>query len=248
MAFSHGSTARFFAGGQDLTQATKNVTVSGSSDVADRTGYTSAAKQYIPGLKDAKMSADGFFRGTAGSDLPAVSSEANYNEWFGGGTVTFTHYPAGIAIGSYGVSVTGTETAFSVDTPVGDVAAYSTECQSANGLDRVVSHYTHGTADATSFTASGTATVVDNGAASTAGGAGVLHSFRLSAGTATVKIQHSSDNVTYADLVTFTNIVAATQERSCERIATSGTINRYTRCVYTVTGGSAVFHAALARF
>lgn len=247
MAFSHGSSGRFFAGGQDLSQATKTVTVSGMADVADRTGLSYTNKLYINGLADAKISGQGFYRGTAGSELAAVSSDEHYSAFFGGSVVSFTHYPAGCAIGSYGVSVTGPETDVEFSTPVDDVAAFTVGGQSTYGLDRVVSHYNHGTADATTFTASGTATVVDNGASSTNGAAGVLHFFRLSAGTAVVKIQHSSDNSTFADLVTFSNVVAATSERVCERVAVTGTVNRYTRCVYTITGGTAVFHAALAR-
>jgi hypothetical protein len=109
-----------------------------------------------------------------------------------------------------------------------------------------VSHFAIGAADNLPYYASGTATVVDNAAASTNGGAGYFHNFQLSAGTVSVKLQHSTNNSTWSDLVTFTNVTVA-DTRVSERIAVAGTINRYTRAVYTITGGTASFHTGLAR-
>jgi hypothetical protein len=56
--------------------------------------------------------------------------------------------------------------------------------------------------------------------------------------TSVVKIAHSADNSTFADLVTFTTvgIGATTSERSL--VATGTTVNRYLRAVNTLAAGS----------
>jgi len=54
-------------------------------------------------------------------------------------------------------------------------------------------------------------------------------------GSTTFKLQHSSDNSTFADLITFTVVSAGTQ--TSEQKSVSGTINRYKR-VNVVSAGS----------
>lgn len=71
------------------------------------------------------------------------------------------------------------------------------------------------------------ASSVDNAASSASGGAGYLQVTAISLGgyTALVsKIQHSADNVTFTDLLTFTNTSSAP---SAERKTVAGTVNRY---------------------
>jgi len=63
------------------------------------------------------------------------------------------------------------------------------------------------------------------------------------AGTVTVKVQHSSDNLTYADLITFSNVTAA----GAQRATVTGTVNRYTRVTYTATSGTATFVVGFGR-
>ena len=58
-----------------------------------------------------------------------------------------------------------------------------------------------------------------------------------------IKVQHSADNVTYADLLTFTDLTAAGGQRG----AATGTVNRYTRLVYTATAGTATFVVGFGR-
>ena len=90
-----------------------------------------------------------------------------------------------------------------------------------------------------SVAAKTTGTSTDNAAASTNGGIGQLH---VNANTwnaaANAKIQHSSDNVTFVDLVTFATV--ATTVKTSERIevAAGTTVNRYLRAVITLTAGA----------
>jgi hypothetical protein len=62
-----------------------------------------------------------------------------------------------------------------------------------------------------------------------------------------VKIQHSTDNVTFADLITFTQATDVTSQR----ISVTGTVNRYTRETRTIGGSSTptfTYAVAFARY
>lgn len=81
-----------------------------------------------------------------------------------------------------------------------------------------------------------TGTPVDDGAASAAGGAAYLQVSGLVLGgytSATVRIRHSADNITYADLVTFGAVTAAP---AAERLVVAGTVQRYLAAAWTFNG------------
>jgi hypothetical protein len=67
-------------------------------------------------------------------------------------------------------------------------------------------------------------------------------------GNTTIKIQHSANNSTWADLISFT-VVGSTAKTS-EIKAVSGTVNRYLRATASTAGssGSITFMIAFARF
>ena len=91
---------------------------------------------------------------------------------------------------------------------------------------------------ATAVTADGNtqSTPVDNAASSASGGVADLHVAALTLGgytSVTVKVRHSADNVTYADLCTFTVVTAI---GFAERQTIAGTINRYLAISYEFNG------------
>ncbi len=92
---------------------------------------------------------------------------------------------------------------------------------------------------------------VDNSAASTSGGAGYLEVSELTLGgytSVTVKLRHSTDDVVYSDLATFTAVTAAPDS---ERKQITGTINRYVASSYVFNGSgsgqSVTFAAGVVR-
>ena len=90
---------------------------------------------------------------------------------------------------------------------------------------------------------------VDNSASSANGGAGTLHvPTNTVNGNTTIKIQHSANNSTWADLISFTVVGAST--KTSELKAVSGTVNRYLRATASTAGssGSITFMVAFARF
>lgn len=96
------------------------------------------------------------------------------------------------------------------------------------------------------------ASSVDNGASSANGGAAYAAVTALTLGgytSVTLKVRHSADDVTYADLATFTNVTAAP---AAERVAVNGTVNRHLYASYAFNGAGAgnsvTFVAGFARF
>ena len=88
-------------------------------------------------------------------------------------------------------------------------------------------------------------TAVDNGASSSGGGTGIISVESLASGTATIKVQHSSDDITFADLLTFTNVTG----RTSERVSGGTTVNRYVRIQSSTSSAfsNLVFVAQFAR-
>jgi len=71
---------------------------------------------------------------------------------------------------------------------------------------------------------------VDQSASSSSGAQAYVQAFSIGSGTATAKVEDSTNGSSWDDLITFTNITG----RTAERATVSGTVNRYVRC--TVTG------------
>jgi hypothetical protein len=85
----------------------------------------------------------------------------------------------------------------------------------------------------------GASTAVDNAVSSTKGAVGYLGVSALTLGgytSATIKIQHSADDISYADLIVFANVTAAP---AAERKTAAGTVNRFTKTTVTFNGAGA---------
>lgn len=237
MAPVHGSKTKVFANGYHLSRFLRSATASGTKDVAETSAFNDEAKTYIYGLKDATLSCEGMFDGSASAVdevLTAALGATTESEW--------TVLPAGDTIGNRGWGFSAHQTTYEVSSPVDDVCMITAEAQSNVGREQVISHQAYGT-----VSASGTASsVVDNSVGTNGGGVAYLHATFTGSGTAVVKIQDSSDNVTYADHITFSNLSGTAT--SSERVTVSGTVDRYTRTTHTITGsGTLVFTTAYGR-
>lgn len=80
-----------------------------------------------------------------------------------------------------------------------------------------------------------TGTSVNNLAATTNGCLAYLHILASSGGTWAFKVQHSTDNAAWSDLITFTATGAII---TAEQGASTGTVNQYLRFVATRTSGT----------
>jgi hypothetical protein len=96
----------------------------------------------------------------------------------------------------------------------------------------------------TSRVATLTGASVDNGASSANGAIGYIHITASDAGTWVLKIQDSTDDSVWADLITFSADGSAI---ASEQGSVSGTVDRYTRALLTRTSGAITIAVTLVR-
>jgi hypothetical protein len=79
----------------------------------------------------------------------------------------------------------------------------------------------------------------DNLASSANGGAGYLEVSAISGAGATLdaRVRHSADDITYATLITFTQVALA-DTRAAQRVTVAGTVNRHTASAWTIAGAT----------
>lgn len=238
MAFRHGKNTKVLMNAYDVSAYLNESSVSETLETGETTVYGKSAKTYIPGLRDATLSLSGLFDGDANASdelfAAAVAAAADDN---------FTVAPEGLAVGRRLISLASIQTSHETSSPVADVVSLSVEAQADDRIDRGVS-----LCDLAAATSTGNGTSVDNSASSANGGCGTLHvSANTRNGATTFKVQHSADNSTWADLVTFSSVGSTTT--TSERVQVTGTVNRYTRESHTLAGstGSITFHINFAR-
>lgn len=228
--FTHGKNALVLMDGRNMSEFFSTATTSGSADTAEVTTFGASSKAYIPGVKDATVSVEGYFAGGVDEvDQTLGAVTGGDGVW----TVVF-----GDALGARGNASAVVGTSYEIGAEVGGAVSVSAEGQSTTGTDGVV--VLHALAAETS---TGTGTQVDGTAATANGSACYLHVSELS-GTLTVKVQHSADGSVWVDLATF-----SPSGVSGARAATTGTVNRYLRASWTISGTSpsASFHLSAAR-
>lgn len=240
MAFIHGKSAVVLHGAYDLSPYLNDGSVAASVETAETTAFGSTAKSYITGLEDGTLSASGMFDGAAGAVdqilTASIGSDTN-------APVSF--FPALSTIGNRVALLQAKTTGYSVSSPVGDVVSVSYDAQADGGIEYGVS-----LAALASISATTSSTSVDNAASTANGGLAQLHvSVNTRSANATIKVQHSSDNSTWADLASFT--VVGTAVTTSERVAVAAgtTVNRYLRAQNTLASGtgSITYQVSFAR-
>jgi hypothetical protein len=229
MAFIHGKSAVVLHGIYNLSAYLNDGSVSTMAETAETTSFGSTAKTYITGLRDGTITASGMFDGVAGAVdavlTASIGSDTN-------APVSF--FPTNSTIGNPVKLLQAKTTGYSVSSPVGDVVSVSYDAQADGGIDHGIS-----LAALAAVVATTNSTSVDNAASTANGGLAQLHvTANTWSANATIKVQHSSDNSTWADLATFT--VVGTTVTTSERVtvAAGTTVNRYLRAQNTLTAGS----------
>lgn len=234
--FTHGKSAKVFANGYDLSSYLNSYSVAGEADTAEVSTLGASAKSYIAGMKDATFSAEGFFAGLTASDIDTrIAAQL--------GTTTVWTVVFNDAVGASGYGVRAIDTSYEVGAEIGGAVAVTVEGQSTVGQEAVRVLHALGAETATGNSAS-----VDNAVSTSNGAAAYLHVTAASGTTPslTVKVQHSADNSTWVDLTTLN---AVTSSNSYQRKTVTGTVNRYLRAYFTITGTtpSFTFHLSAAR-
>jgi hypothetical protein len=248
--FIHGKSTGVLLNEYDLSAYFNSVDASTSLETAETTGFGSSAKSYIPGLVDATISLSGMFA------TDASGSDAVLATILGSATTPILTIPFETgSIGKKAIVAKAHETSYSTSNPVGDIVSVSADFNaSTDGTTNVTYGLRTGvtlTAGASiAYGALAALTAVDNAASSAAGGISNLHvtANSISGGTTTIKVQHSTDNSTWADLITFSAVAASTV--TSQQSAVASTVNRYLRVLPSTAGssGAITFHVSFARF
>lgn len=244
MAAVHGSAAELFAPGYDFGAFVREATTDSKTDEHDTTVFAdNGNKTFILGLREGELTAEGLWMGT-----PSVTDDIDplVSAWLGDEDLPWLYMPAGDTFGLPARLLQGHITTWKIDGSVKDVNKFSLAVKSSlntGGIEPVLIHRALATAG-TGTDVAGTA--IDNGAATTNGGVGYVINTAYTSGANAVKIQHSTDNSVWVDLVTFTSIGAA---NVVERIAVAPgtTVNRYTRCIHTITTTAKTYACSFGR-
>jgi hypothetical protein len=224
--YGPSSVSFFLVGGNSLAGTTSTMTYKkiGGAEATDTLG-DSWAEVTPTGRMSAELSQQGWFDDAANSTVSTFVGNEQTSR-------VVCVAPSG---GTAGANVTGFQGAFGaeVERLIEKEGLHKLNCtykvSGAVEEGKIVEALT-------AQTASGNSSSLDNSASSASGGSGYIQATAKSGTSPTmaVKIQHSADDSTFVDLVTF---VTAT-DVTAERVTVAGTVNRYLRVNRTV-GGSA---------
>ena len=239
--FRHGKNINVYIDEYDFSTYFNDVSASTSVDTAETSAFGTSAKTYVVGHRDGTVSLGGMFEGTASTGT---------DQYFASVLGSATKQKVIVAVeghsnGTGAIMLQADDTSYEVSSAIADIVQASAEFQSTDAVE-------HGKilSSGSTVTATGNGTAVDNGASTANGGAGYLSvPVNTRNGNITVKIQHSADNSTFADLVTFTTVTSTSKTSERIEVASGTTVNRYLRVNYTVAGstGSATPVVAFTR-
>lgn len=242
--FKHGKGTRALVGGIDLALYTNNADEDNTVDVADVTTYKTSTggqthdRRYVPGHRDSVITFDGLMDGSTGptaasGGLGVYGTERGIEAALGGSVQPVLTWGAvGDAVGDYANLALVDASGYKVTSPGKDVVATTISLQASM---RRGGRWLHTLAAETSTAAQSGVTLGSTAAASTRGGVAHLHVVGCSTlTTLTVKVQHSSDGASWADLITL-SATAATAVRS----TVAGTVKERVRAASTVLSGGA---------
>lgn len=235
MATSHGSVARIYVAGFDLSPFLTSATVDETMDAPESTTLVnSGAKSYHPGLEMFTLAAEGIFDGGADAVDEVLEALRREDNQLG------LYAPTGGAIGTPAYGFAATESSYGRSAPLDDIVRVTAGFQGTTALDRGLVLHALG-----AESANGDGAAQDNGALSSAGGRAYCLATAPAANAVEVKVQHSVDSSAWVDLVTF-NVTTA--GRFAARTAVAGTVNRYLRALWTTAGASSPFVLMFARY
>jgi hypothetical protein len=239
MSFVHGSGIRVMVNEKEVSSEVSGATVTHQRAVSEVTcvGQTpgAAGSNFIPGLMSGTLAV----RGPQGSDHTIGLTKEIQDAIGVDNDFMATVLPDTVAVGKPAMFIVGDPTEYAVDSTVADAVAMTMTAQADESVELgwVLAPLQAYTADAL------TGTAVDRGASpltpTTRGLVAAIHVTAFSGFTGVVvKVQHSTDNSTWADLATFTTVTAVGRERV--KVANGTTVNRYLRASVDVTGSGSI--------
>jgi len=237
MATAHSKDSRILVNDRHVSGDLRGWSTAKTCPLADETNLLSAGGTTKPGIVAGSISLKGYLdSATTSLAAEAVAAAGAEN------ALLVTACPDGTAVGATALMAVCDQTGFLADASHDAVVPLAIEALPDSGVDWGV--VLHGL---TAETADANAASVNHGAATANGGVAALHLSAFSGLTnVVVKVQHSANNSTWADLVTFATATGLTSERVV--VATGTAVDQYLRATVDVTGtGTCTPAVAFAR-
>lgn len=241
MAFLPGYAAKVFANEKPVCATVSAWTITHQRAVSEVTAMCQTgqgAPSYVPGLKSGTLTMAGP-QDSTGQNLHAeISGSIGVDN-----ALVITLLPDGDAVGKPALFGVFDATDWTNDANVTDAVGFTLGAAVDEGVEAGFVLHALG-----AETADANGTSVDRSvdlASSVLGAAAAIHVTAYSGfTTVAIKVQHSTDNSAWSDLVSFTAITAVGAE--VVKTAATTTVNRYLRVVTDVTGtGSITFLASV---
>lgn len=235
MTRTHSKSSRVLINASHLSGSITGYRAEHRRAYADVSSLLSDGDQFMPGQLGGLVAVDGLFDSGAGNISEVIDTAAATDAG-----LLVTIMPDGLAVGSLAFIADGNVSGRNLTAAVKDAVRLAVEGTPNDGVDWAT--VLHGL---TAETADGDETSIDNTASSAGGGVAALHVTDYTGLTSiSIRVQHSTDDSVWTDLVTFTSVTAETWEKQ----TVTGTVNQYVRAWWDVTGtGTCTFAVAFAR-
>lgn len=235
MAFVLGNVGRVLANGYAVSSTVSGWQASMQRALSEVTTLPDGGTRYVPGLSAGMLTLMGPQDSTGQNLHSQVASAVGVDN-----SIILSVFPYGTAAGSMAMTCLGDLSEWTIDAATADAVRFQLTTMADEMVD--AGFIVHGLS---AETATGNSASIDRVLPSSNGGTAVLHVTAYATLTnAVIKIQHSTDNSTWADLVTFVTTTAISAQRLS--IAPGTAVNRYVRATVTVTGsGSVTYLVAL---
>lgn len=228
----------------DVSRFFKKVTPAFEVDAVEKTNFASGTnKEFASGLKGGMVTGEAFWEKTA--PAAAAGSDEILHTAFNSGTMRLiTLGRLGLSLGSRVSMFETNETKCEINSDLGQMIMIAAEMQATGGVDSGICLHD---LTAEGVTAGTNGASVNNGAATTNGGVAHLHYTDSVAGSggAAVKIQHSTNEILWVDLVTFTALSSTLYSSQRVEVPAGTTINQFLRATWVVSGSGVTFTFAV---
>lgn len=237
MAVGHGKNAKVFINGYNLTSYFDRFDCNLTADVAETTTFGDTSKTYLAGKRDGDLSLEGLYDGASSAvDQVLVTAIAS-------AYTNISVYPQNDTVGNVGVGLAAIESNYTTRETLDGAVRISAAFKSNVAVERLTSIFS-----ATQTNTNTSSTGFNYTSTTTCGGSAYLHVTEITNSSATITVEHSSNNSTWATLATFTALTSAATITSQRVEITAGTtIYPYTRVAYAGITGTITFQVGLYR-
>lgn len=246
MAEIHGSHARIYANGQNISPLFRESEAGRERELVNTNAYGSTDSTHIISpMGSGMLTASGMLEIDPDTGAQAVKDMLDASNDNVDGDSIAVLMARDTTIGDPGFALIGSMQQHRANFPHTEVASTAFQASANRALWVKALH------PLAARTAAHSSTGLDNAASSAYGGVGVLQVTALSGTTPvlTVKVQHSTNNTDWVDLATFASVTtAAVTAGYADAQVVTGTVNRYLRIDLAVTSGSLTSVTLAAQF